>query len=471
MSTKTIKRLPKNTFPIFIDDIMCNNEVNTLLYSSNATKEKNFYLKQKNSLLNRNSCNSQSLKKNKLTPLGVIMLKRNNIQIFNSLKEKITKFFQKRNEIFENYKTKQENFEKNQPNLDNKLKRLYYKPMNEIRLEGYKRAFRQCLKKSKSDEHFELPNIQLNMEDVYSRLSNNVILNQKALREKLNKEKERKEKQKEENDSYNNLFQKQLKNLRNIPNKKFENLKNNSSKPRFKKKLIIKKHNHDNSLNSEYNYNNIDIDLNNYNYYYYIINMPPLNISKILKFSAGKEFKIKITPRIQKRCVSALSCGPKPKIPKTNLSSEKKDTEKEEEIDYNEIRNKSIFNINKSKTQKNINNLILYNTLMGDKNNRGYDVVKVRNYRDENFNSNLHIAVLKDSIKLVKYFLNKKLNPNGVNKEGKTPLHLAMKKGNKKIIDLLIKNGSNTQFKDKKGKIPIDYASKKTKHYFIFENQ
>ena len=103
--------------------------------------------------------------------------------------------------------------------------------------------------------------------------------------------------------------------------------------------------------------------------------------------------------------------------------------------------------------------------------NRGYDVVKVRNYRDENFNSNLHIAVLKDSIKLVNYFLSKKLDPNGVNKEGKTPLHLAMKKGNKKIIDLLIKNGSNTEFKDKKGKIPIDYASKKTKHYFIFENQ
>ena len=52
---------------------------------------------------------------------------------------------------------------------------------------------------------------------------------------------------------------------------------------------------------------------------------------------------------------------------------------------------------------------------MVDKNNRGRDIVKVRNYRDENFNSNLHIAVLNDSIKLVKYFLNKKLDPNGIN--------------------------------------------------------
>ena len=471
ISTKSIRRLPKSTFPIFIDDIMCNNKVNTLLYSSNANKETNFYLKQKYSLLNYNPENAQSPKKNKLSPLGAIMLKRSNIQIINSLKEKIAKFLIKRNQIFDKYKEKQEKFEKNQPNMDIKLKRLYYKPVNEIRLEGYKKAFKECLKKSKSDEHFELPNIQFNMEDVYSRLANNVILNQKTLREKISKEKEKKEK--EENDSYNNIRQRQINNLYNITNNKFKTVINNSSnKTRLKKKLVIK-HKHNNSLNNEHKYNDIDIDINNFNfnYYYNIRNMPTLNISKILKFSSGKEFKIKITPRIKKRCLSVLSCGPKPKIKKVNLTSEKKDEEKEEEIDYKEIRNKSIFNIGKTRTKENINNLILYNTLMVDKNNRGRDIVKVRNYRDENFNSNLHIAVLNDSIKLVKYFLNKKLDPNGVNNEGKTPLHLAMKKGNKNIIELLIKSGANTEFKDKKGKIPIDYASKEIKHYFIFESQ
>ena len=471
ISTKSIRRLPKSTFPVFIDDIMCNNKVNTLLYSSNANKETNFYLKQKYSLLNYNPENAQSPKKNKLSPLGAIMLKRSNIQIINSLKEKIAKFLIKRNQIFDKYKEKQENFEKNQPNMDIKLKRLYYKPVNEIRLEGYKKAFKECLKKSKSDEHFELPNIQFNMEDVYSRLANNVILNQKTLREKISKEKEKKEK--EENDSYNNIRQRQINNLYNITNNKFKTVINNfSNKTRLKKKLVIK-HKHNNSLNNEHKYNDIDIDINNFNfnYYYNLRNMPTLNISKILKFSSGKEFKIKITPRIKKRCLSVLSCGPKPRPPKVNLTSEKKDEEKEEEIDYKEIRNKSIFNISKSRTKENINNLILYNTLMVDKNNRGRDIVKVRNYRDENFNSNLHIAVLNDSIKLVKYFLNKKLDPNGVNNEGKTPLHLAMKKGNKNIIELLIKSGANTEFKDKKGKIPIDYASKEIKHYFIFESQ
>ena len=197
--------------------------------------------------------------------------------------------------------------------------------------------------------------------------------------------------------------------------------------------------------------------------------MPSFNISKILKFSAGKEFKIKITPRIRKRCLSVLSCGPKPKIKKIYFTTEKKE-EKKEKIDFKEIRNKSIFDLNSLESRKNVNNLILYNILFLDKNNKGGDIVKVRNYRDENLNSNLHISVINDSIKLVKYFLDKKLDPNSVNDEGKTPLHLAMKKGNKDIIELLIKNGADTQFKDKKGKIPIDYASKEIKHYYIFEN-
>ena len=471
MSSKGILKLPKKTFPIFIDDVMVNNEVNTLLYSNNASKESNFFLKQKFSLLKQNY-NKESPKKSKLSPLGAIMLKRNNIQIVKSLKDKISKFFQERNEIFENYKNKRDNFEKHHANFDTKLRRLYYKPVNEIRLEGFRRAYRHCLKKSKSDDNFELPSIQFNMEDVFSRLANNVIMSQKCLKEKINKEKERKEKEQEEmNNSYYIMRKNQIESLKNINNPKFKTLINTSSTKRFKRNIKIK-NKKDTHSHSDRKYNDINIDINNFDYYYNIIHMPTLNISKILKFSSGKEFKIKITPRIKKRCISVLSCGPKPRISKIRVTSEKKEEEKEEEEENeNDLKNKSIFNISNTKTKKNINNIILYNTLIVDKNNRGSNIVKVRNYRDENFNSNLHIAVLKDSIKLVQYFLNKKIDPNIVNKEGKTPLHLAMKKGNKNIIELLIKNGADTDFKDKKGKIPIDYASKETKHYFIFESQ
>ena len=199
--------------------------------------------------------------------------------------------------------------------------------------------------------------------------------------------------------------------------------------------------------------------------------MPKLNISNILKFSSGKEFKIKITPIIKKRCLSTLSCGPRPRPTKKGINLEKKDEEEKEEIiDYEDIRNKSIFNINKSRNKENINNLILYNTLMVDKNNKGNEIVKVKNYRDENLNTNLHIAVMNSSIKLIKYFLDEKLDPNAINNKGRTPLHLAMKEGNKNIIEFLIKNGADTNIKDNRGRIPIDYASKEIKHYFTFEN-
>ena len=460
MSTRSIKKLPKKIFPLFIDDIMCNHKINSLLYSSNAFKESNFYLKQKNSLLNSNQINTPSKKKTKLSPLGQIMLNRSNIQKIKALKEKINAFLEKRNKIFENYKIKQESFEKIQPNMEIKLKKLYYKPINEIKLKGFKRAFNQCLKKSKTDDNFELPNIQFNMNDAFSRLSYNVILSQKIL-----KEKEKNEKSKNEiNESYNSLKQKQINNFNQIKNQKFQTIITSSTRNKYFKKISIKKK-QDKSYNSE-----SEIPTNDYNYYYRIKNMPKLNISNILKFNSGKEFKIKITPRIKKRCLSALSCGPKPRKTKSRQSSERKEEEKKEEINYEDIRNKSIFNISKSKSKENINNLILYNTLMVDKNNRGCDVVKVKNYRDENLNTNLHIAVMNNSIKLIKYFIDEKLDPNAINNKGKTPLHLAMKEGNKEVIKFLINSGANTTIKDNRGRIPIDYASKKIKHYFIFEN-
>ena len=135
------------------------------------------------------------------------------------------------------------------------------------------------------------------------------------------------------------------------------------------------------------------------------------------------------------------------------------------------MRNKNIFDINKSKSKKNINNIILYNTLLLDKNGRSSEFVNVKNYRDANFNSNLHIAVKNNSIKLVKYFLNKKLNPNDLNNDGQTPLHFALKEGNKEIIELLIKNGADINIKDNEGKKPFDYGSKEIIKYFQLDNQ
>ena len=118
-----------------------------------------------------------------------------------------------------------------------------------------------------------------------------------------------------------------------------------------------------------------------------------------------------------------------------------------------------------------MDNIILYHSLILDKQNKGGEFVKLKNYRDVNFNSNLHIAVKSKSIKLVKYFLDKKISPNVVNNDGQTPLHLALKEGNKKIIDLLIKNGGDLNRKDNEGKKPFDYGTKEVMKLFHLDNQ
>ena len=190
MSSIRIKNLPSKVLPIFIDDVMCDNNVNTLLYSSNAHKEIYFYLKQKKSLLNSNINPLNSPKKKKeLSALGTIMANRNNLQVIKSLKDKIDNYFNERNDIIEKLRNKQELFLKSQPMINNKLKKLYYKPINEIKLKGYQRAFNECLNRSLSDQNFDLPNIKFNMNDVYSRLFNNAILNPNLLRIKISKEK------------------------------------------------------------------------------------------------------------------------------------------------------------------------------------------------------------------------------------------------------------------------------------------
>ena len=367
------------------------------------------------------------------------------------IKDIVDCYYSKRNEIFENYKNKQEIFEKNQPCLENKLTKLYYKPVNEIILEGFRRAFKKCLIKSKSDGNFEMPNTKLNMEDVYSRLNHNVVFNMSTLRHKNGQEKKKKE----------NNQTKEIKNLKCLLNSKYHTIRSYTYKCNQKKSIDIKHKNKKffrKEVLSSSNNNNLN------RYYYNFRYIPSLNITNILKSSSGKEFKIKITPKITKRCLSVISCGPKPKN-KRDLISEKKDEESQEKIDYSEIRNKKIFNISKAKSKKNIKNVILYNNLLMDENNRKRKIINVRNYRDENFNSNMHIAVLNNSIKLVNYFIDKNSNLNITNEEGKTPLHLAMQKGNIKIIQLLMKHGADKEFKDKKGKTPIFYASKKIKQY------
>ena len=94
--------------------------------------------------------------------------------------------------------------------------------------------------------------------------------------------------------------------------------------------------------------------------------------------------------------------------------------------------------------------------------------VKNKNYRDNQNNSNLHIAVDKNSIKMVRYFLNKRnINLNTRNDQGQTALHLACSMGNKDMINLLLIKGADTEILDEEGKKPFDLFAERSKYSLI----
>ena len=80
------------------------------------------------------------------------------------------------------------------------------------------------------------------------------------------------------------------------------------------------------------------------------------------------------------------------------------------------------------------------------------------------------MAILKNSYKLVDYFIKKKLDVNKKNKNGNTPLHLAIQIGNHDIIKLLLDNGASIIIKNKQGKTPYDFATKDIRVAFDLED-
>ena len=95
-------------------------------------------------------------------------------------------------------------------------------------------------------------------------------------------------------------------------------------------------------------------------------------------------------------------------------------------------------------------------------------IIDVNDYRDEEMNSNLHLAVKDNNEKLVKYFIDKNYSPNEQNILGDTPLHEAIRLKNRNIIQLLLKDGGNLTIQNKKGLSPFDLADRDLKGSFKF---
>ncbi len=160
-----------------------------------------------------------------------------------------------------------------------------------------------------------------------------------------------------------------------------------------------------------------------------------LNLKNVIKSNGGKEFTIKVTDQMLKKCLDKYSGGP-------------------EAIKY--LKTESMKNI---KTNSYLNNNI---------NTDGF--VNFYELTEKNTgNSYLHLAVMGNYPELVKYFIDKGADINKKNGEGDTPLHIAARNKNNKIIEILLENKALLDVPNSEGEIPFDFFNNEMKKEFGLE--
>jgi len=166
-----IKNIRKEKIFSFVDGIMCNKKINNLLYSSNAKSMATYYIRQKKFLLKQHASpqiNGDNFFRKKKITLNERIKKE---AMLEDIKDNIESYRKNRKRFMTQLIEKDDEFIKSQPRVDKKLKKIHSKSVNEIILNGYKRALDKCLKDSLTKKNFEI--IDLNSKDVFGRLYNN----------------------------------------------------------------------------------------------------------------------------------------------------------------------------------------------------------------------------------------------------------------------------------------------------------
>ena len=391
-----IKKIKNQKIFSFVDNIMCNKKINNLLYSTNAKSIASYYIKTKKFLLKQHApgqISSDNLFRKKTMTLNERIKKE---AILEDIKDNIEIYRKNRKRYMTQIVEKDDLFIKSQPKVDKKLKKISSKSVNEIILQGYKRAFDKCLKDSLTKKNFEI--IKLNTNDVYGRLYNNyssTIYSYNTI----------KNNNKNKNDFY--------------PNKKIS-------------RNIRKIHMSESDMNISAPKRTVDYKIKS-------------NISN----SGMNQFSSTISKRQMRRCCSVISGGPKKIRIKKKINSFKENLRKKF--------NHKILSFKKNGDKNDLS--LFYTMVVGDPFMKKNKILN-KNYRDKNNNSSLQIAVKQNSIYLAKYFLDKKnKNINSRNNKGQTALHIACSNRNEDIINLLVKNGANTTTKDLYGYKPYDYLN------------
>ena len=184
INSNSISKIPSNNLSNFIDDL--NQKANKILNSSIITSkfEERILKKQKRKLINKEKQNSKN-STNFLNPSKSLYIKREKALMLKAIKRNINEYKIERKQKYINLKEKNKKFRKRFKSCSEIQFENYYKPMNEQRINDFSRTLKKCM----SDiiirkENFKLPEIKLNINNVYSRLYHNEVFLKKTKQKK-----------------------------------------------------------------------------------------------------------------------------------------------------------------------------------------------------------------------------------------------------------------------------------------------
>ena len=391
LSQRGIVRLPKHLFKNFLDDIMRNKEVNELLYSGNAEKELSFNERQRNFVekatkftFKRSAFSSTKNSQN-------LLFKKKKAEMFEIIKKNIQDSKKNKKERQIKLEKKNKSFEKRTEKESKRQTELYFKRENDIKIKGYKRAMESCLDKSCLNSKFKIPDISLNINNVFSRLYKNVILEPFNLTTRKNEDKKT-----ETTNFINNMGFKKITKVKIIKNSK-------QYFPTSKDNKMINRYN---------SYNNIGAK-NRFDKY---------KIKKILEGYNGKEFSRKENFIDKTKCIKRISGGPKEKRKLYNKLIKRAIIQKK----LNLIEKK--FNVNSYRDR--YKNSFL--NIAVDRNNEKF----VRYLLNKNYTPNeqnregntaMHLSMKRKNRNIIKLLLDNDGDITIKNKEGMTSYDLADK--------------------------------------------
>ena len=416
-----IKTINPEIVSKFIDDILVNKKISFRLFRSNSDFEINHYLNIKNRFFTHKSPLKPKNKDN-------ITLKQLKKQTCIDMKKTVNKYKLNRNQVLKSmdkiHKKKIKIFTKDL----NEVEKTSRQDIKDIRIKGFIRSFnsiRNKMDKYKNQGLYRNNSVIYTHKKLnYNRTNKNksLILKSASIETNESDIKSNNIQNDKNNKILNHSF---LPDVKLDENDVFSRLYHNAVL--LSPSSGIRNKRPQSCINKRYN--SLSYDFQSSQVY---IPKTIFKLKKVIKSTSGKEFTIKITKDILRKCFVKYSGGP----PILKMGIFKK--EKEEDRKNFEV----INNQDGEEDTKKPHNFVNFFKLIDKKNG----------------NSFLHMAVLGGYDELVRYLLDKKSNINLKNYDGNTPLHLALhnKKKNENIIDILMEYNPRLDIKNNNDEIAYD---------------